>query len=172
MEEKYKVEGEEEWVEEVNEEVEEETVGKEVSALTEGSTSLGAARTPTLATAASPRRRSSRGATWRILVIPIHAKFILSLEKEPILECVHKEVEQCHYTYVTQFKPSQEEVPSYSKNTVQKLNQQILAKFIPILTLIPIQMLTQLLAKLLTQVLTSIEAIKLLNPGVRENILV
>ena len=56
QEEKYKVE-------EVNEEVEEETVGKEVSALTEGSTSLGAARTPTLATAASPRRRSSAGAT-------------------------------------------------------------------------------------------------------------
>ena len=56
QEEKYKVE-------EVNEEVEEETVGKEVSALTEGSTSLGAVRTSTLATAASPRRRSSAGAT-------------------------------------------------------------------------------------------------------------
>ena len=65
MEEKYKVEGEEEWVEEVNEEVEEETVEKEVSALTEGSTSLGAARIPTLATAASPRRSSSPGATSR-----------------------------------------------------------------------------------------------------------
>ena len=33
-----------------------------------------------------------------------------SLEKEPILECTHKNTEQCHYTYVTQFKPSQEEV--------------------------------------------------------------
>ena len=33
-----------------------------------------------------------------------------SLEKEPILECTHKNVEQCHYTYVTQFIPSQEEV--------------------------------------------------------------
>ena len=33
-----------------------------------------------------------------------------SLEKEPILECTHKNVEQCHYTYVTQFTPSQEEV--------------------------------------------------------------
>ena len=37
-----------------------------------------------------------------------------SLEKEPILECVHNQVEQCHYTYVTQFKPSQEEVSSYN----------------------------------------------------------
>ena len=32
------------------------------------------------------------------------------MEKEPILECTHKNTEQCHYTYVTQFKPSQEEV--------------------------------------------------------------
>merc|ERR1719273_2596213 len=35
---------------------------------------------------------------------------VTSLEKEPILECTHKQSEQCHYTYVTQFKPSQEEV--------------------------------------------------------------
>eukprot|EP00091_Calanus_sinicus_P008639 TRINITY_DN20793_c0_g1_i1.p1 TRINITY_DN20793_c0_g1~~TRINITY_DN20793_c0_g1_i1.p1 ORF type:complete len:138 (-),score=47.78 TRINITY_DN20793_c0_g1_i1:126-491(-) len=28
-----------------------------------------------------------------------------SLKKEPILECTHKNTEQCHYTYVTQFKP-------------------------------------------------------------------
>ena len=61
-EQEYKVEGEEEWVEEVNDE---ERVGKEGSALTEGSTSLGAARIPTLATAASPRRSSSPGATSR-----------------------------------------------------------------------------------------------------------
>merc|ERR1712061_430568 len=33
-----------------------------------------------------------------------------SVEKEPILECIHKNVEKCHYTYVTQFTPSQEEV--------------------------------------------------------------
>ena len=35
---------------------------------------------------------------------------VTSLKKEPILECTHKNTEQCHYTYVTQFKPSQEEV--------------------------------------------------------------
>ena len=35
---------------------------------------------------------------------------VTSLEKEPILECTHKNVEQCHYSYVTQFTPSQEEV--------------------------------------------------------------
>merc|ERR1719499_1011484 len=35
---------------------------------------------------------------------------VTSLEKEPILECTHKNTEQCHYTYVTKFAPSQEEV--------------------------------------------------------------
>merc|ERR1712025_1567391 len=35
---------------------------------------------------------------------------VTTLKKDPILECTHKNTEQCHYTYVTQFKPSQEEV--------------------------------------------------------------
>jgi len=35
---------------------------------------------------------------------------VTSIEKEPILECTHKNVEKCHYTYVTQFTPTQEEV--------------------------------------------------------------
>jgi hypothetical protein len=35
---------------------------------------------------------------------------IQSVEKDPILECTHKNVEKCHYTYVTQFTPAQEEV--------------------------------------------------------------
>eukprot|EP00096_Caligus_rogercresseyi_P015329 TRINITY_DN777_c0_g1_i1.p1 TRINITY_DN777_c0_g1~~TRINITY_DN777_c0_g1_i1.p1 ORF type:complete len:359 (+),score=130.14 TRINITY_DN777_c0_g1_i1:235-1311(+) len=35
---------------------------------------------------------------------------IPSLQKDPILECTHKNIEKCHYTYVTQFTPSQEEV--------------------------------------------------------------
>jgi alpha-L-fucosidase len=35
---------------------------------------------------------------------------VTSLEKEPILECTHKNTEQCHFTYVTQFSPAQEEV--------------------------------------------------------------
>lgn len=30
--------------------------------------------------------------------------------KDPVLECVHKSVEKCHYTYKTQFVPIQEEV--------------------------------------------------------------
>merc|ERR1712061_328068 len=35
---------------------------------------------------------------------------IQTIEKDPILECTHKNVEKCHYTYVTQFNPAQEEV--------------------------------------------------------------
>ena len=33
-----------------------------------------------------------------------------TLKKDPILECTHKNVEKCHYTYVTQFEPTSEEV--------------------------------------------------------------
>ena len=40
----------------------------------------------------------------------IKEESVESLEKEPILECNHKNVEKCHYTYVTQFNPAQEEV--------------------------------------------------------------
>merc|ERR1712215_583194 len=35
---------------------------------------------------------------------------VTTVEKDSILECTHKDTEQCHYTYVTQFRPSQEEV--------------------------------------------------------------
>ena len=34
---------------------------------------------------------------------------IETLSKDPILECTHKNVEKCHYTYITQFKAAQEE---------------------------------------------------------------
>ena len=30
-------------------------------------------------------------------------------EKTPVYECVHKNEEQCHYTYVTQFEPTRQE---------------------------------------------------------------
>jgi len=35
---------------------------------------------------------------------------VQTIEKEPILECTHKNTEQCHYTYATQFQPTQQEV--------------------------------------------------------------
>ena len=30
--------------------------------------------------------------------------------KDPVLSCVHKSIEKCHYTYTTQFVPNTEEV--------------------------------------------------------------
>ena len=35
---------------------------------------------------------------------------VKTIQKDPILECTHKNVEKCHYTYVTQFSTAQEEV--------------------------------------------------------------
>ena len=35
---------------------------------------------------------------------------ISTLTKDPVLECTHKSVEKCHYTYVTEFTPAQEEI--------------------------------------------------------------
>ena len=35
---------------------------------------------------------------------------ITTLAKDPVLECTHKSVEKCHYTYVTEFTPAQEEI--------------------------------------------------------------
>ena len=43
---------------------------------------------------------------------------ISTLTKDPVLECTHKSVEKCHYTYVTEFTPVQEEIceENYEKN--------------------------------------------------------
>ena len=43
---------------------------------------------------------------------------VTSLKKEPILDCQHKSVEKCHYTYVTEFFPVQEEIceENFEKN--------------------------------------------------------
>ena len=35
---------------------------------------------------------------------------VTTVQKEPILEGTHKRTEQCHYTYVTQFKQTVQEV--------------------------------------------------------------
>ena len=37
---------------------------------------------------------------------------VKTLKRDPILECTHKQVEKCHYTYVTQFTPTAEEICS------------------------------------------------------------
>ena len=49
--------------------------------------------------------RNERG-----LLCVIKEGTVQSIAKDPILNCVHQNVEKCHYTYVTFFKPTQEEV--------------------------------------------------------------
>merc|ERR1712127_479620 len=51
---------------------------------------------------------------------------VSTVEKDPILECTHKNTEQCHYTYVTQFTPTQEEVceETFEKSCAITFKQQ------------------------------------------------
>ena len=39
----------------------------------------------------------------------IKEESVETVSKDPILECTHKNVEKCHYTYITYFKAAQEE---------------------------------------------------------------
>ena len=39
----------------------------------------------------------------------IKEETIETLAKDPVLECVHNNIEKCHYTYITKFSPSQQE---------------------------------------------------------------
>lgn len=52
--------------------------------------------------------QATRTADGRLCVVKDET--VDKVSKTPILECTHKNVEQCHYTYITNFKPSQEEV--------------------------------------------------------------
>ena len=52
--------------------------------------------------------KAERTADGRLCVIK--ESEIESIAKDPILECTHKNVEKCHYTYVTQFEAAQEEI--------------------------------------------------------------
>ena len=52
--------------------------------------------------------QAQRTADGRLCVIK--ESTVETLAKDPILECTHKNVQKCHYTYVTQFTSAQEEV--------------------------------------------------------------
>ena len=51
--------------------------------------------------------QATRTADGRLCVVKEES--VETLAKDPVLECKHKDVEKCHYTYITFFKPSQEE---------------------------------------------------------------
>jgi len=66
------------------------------------------------------------------LMCVIKEEEVESIQKEPILECKHKEVEKCHYTYVTQFKPAQEEVceESFEKTCQITYKKEVLKEMV------------------------------------------
>ena len=51
--------------------------------------------------------QATRTADGRLCVVKEES--VETLAKDPVLECKHKDVEKCHYTYITFFKPAQEE---------------------------------------------------------------
>ena len=71
--------------------------------------------------------QATRTADGRLCVIK--EETIETLAKEPVLECVHNNIEKCHYTYITQFEPTQEEECS---ENFQK-NCQITFRFVMVM---------------------------------------
>ena len=68
---------------------------------------LGFARQQSPVTGGVDFSQAVRQADGRLCVIKEES--VETLSKDPILECTHKNVEKCHYTYVTVFNPQQEE---------------------------------------------------------------
>jgi len=68
--------------------------------------------------------QAERTADGRLCVIK--ETTVDTIAKDSILECVHKNIEKCHYTYVTQFTPAQEEVceESFEKKCQITFKQQ------------------------------------------------
>ena len=56
--------------------------------------------------------------------------YVETIEKDPILECSHKNVEKCHYTYVTEFEANQEEVcnENFEKKCQITFNKQAVSE--------------------------------------------
>ena len=52
--------------------------------------------------------QATRNADGKLCVLK--EEIVQSVVKEPILKCTLKNVEKCHYTYITQFTPIREEV--------------------------------------------------------------
>ena len=52
--------------------------------------------------------QATRNADGKLCVLK--EEMVQSVVKEPILKCTLKNVEKCHYTYITQFTPIREEV--------------------------------------------------------------
>jgi hypothetical protein len=51
---------------------------------------------------------------------------IESFFKDPILTCVHRKIEKCYYTYITQFSPAREQVCSHKYQKTCRISFNIL----------------------------------------------
>ena len=52
--------------------------------------------------------QATRNADGKLCVLK--EEIIETVVKEPLLQCTHKKLQKCHYTYITKFSPIQEEV--------------------------------------------------------------
>lgn len=71
--------------------------------------------------------KATRNSAGKLCVLK--EEMIQSVVKEPMLKCTHKEVEKCHYTYITKFTATQEQVRSIVTQTYG-ISNKILAWFI------------------------------------------
>ena len=59
---------------------------------------------------ASKRRLSEKSSSMSYNIRCLLLFFTFCLRKDPVLSCIHKSIEKCHYTYTTQFVPNTEKV--------------------------------------------------------------
>ena len=52
--------------------------------------------------------QATRNAEGKLCILK--EQMVESVVRQPLMQCTHRNVEKCHYTYVTQFIPTQEEV--------------------------------------------------------------
>ena len=52
--------------------------------------------------------QATRNADGKLCILK--EEMVESVVRQPLMQCTHRNVEKCHYTYVTQFIPTQEEV--------------------------------------------------------------
>ena len=74
--------------------------------------------------------KATRTEDGRLCVIKMET--IETVSKEPILDCKHKNVEKCHFTYITSFQPSQEQIcnNNFEKSCSITFKQEVVSETI------------------------------------------
>ena len=68
--------------------------------------------------------QATRNADGKLCILK--EQMVESVVRQPLMQCTHRNVEKCHYTYVTQFIPSQEEVKINSILNFRAKNENFL----------------------------------------------